>query len=205
MIAPGTRFFRSFFALLLLLCLTGCVEKDCETSDNCPDGTVCSESGFCSQVSCNSSVECPIESWCNSDVGQCESGCLNDRDCLPTHTCDAEARTCTEPGCRSTQLDCNVGEFCNTLSGQCFSTGGAPYCRSCETKFDCNSGTDGPNWCLRMGGSSQTYCGVDCSAGQECPRGYSCGRVRTVGDVTVAYQCVAPCWEDAYQSSGAGR
>ncbi len=179
---------------LLSLTAAACGEKECTTSAHCLAGTVCSAAGNCIPVNCNSSVECPIESWCNSDTGECEAGCLNDRDCLPTHTCDAEARACVEPGCRSTQLDCDYGQFCNTLSGQCYDAGGY-YCNTCETKYDCNGGVDGPNWCLRLGGSSNTYCGVDCSAGQQCPRGYGCGRVRTVGNVTVAYQCVAPCWE----------
>ena len=179
---------------LALVSVAGCVAKECETSANCEDGTVCTESGFCVEVSCISSVECPIESWCNSDTGTCQQGCLNDRDCLPTNVCNEDDRQCAAPGCRTTQLDCQVGQFCNSLSGQCYEAGGY-YCQQCESKFDCNGGVDGPNWCLRMGGSTQTYCGVDCSAGQQCPRAYSCGRVRTVGDVTVAYQCVAPCWE----------
>ncbi|MBJ93052.1 MAG: hypothetical protein CMP23_01105 [Rickettsiales bacterium] len=187
-------------ALLGLLLLTSCEATECETSANCENGTVCTESGRCVEVSCHSSVECPIETWCNSDSGACEPGCLSSRDCLPTNICDEETRQCVLPGCRNTDLDCDLGQFCNALSGQCYDAGRPAtqdtyYCKSCESRADCNGGVDGPNWCLRMGGSSQTYCGVDCSAGQQCPRGYSCGRVRTVGDVTVAYQCVAPCWE----------
>jgi hypothetical protein len=122
-------------SLLLLLLLAGCQAKECETSANCQDGTVCTESGICVEVSCNSSGECPIETWCNSDTGSCEPGCLGDRDCLPTNECDEGTRQCVQPGCRTTQLDCDLGQFCNALSGQCYDAGGY-YCQQCESKFD---------------------------------------------------------------------
>jgi hypothetical protein len=177
-------------ALGLSLALSGCGISTCETPADCPTGFVCTDSGSCQVISCNSSLDCPIESWCAAETGQCQAGCLNDRDCLPTQACDQDSLSCYVPGCRSTALDCDIGEFCNTVSGQCVQAGGF-YCSECETSFDCGSEN---NWCIRMG-TSQTYCGVDCSAGQECPRGYFCSRVRGAGNVTVAYQCVAPCWE----------
>lgn len=176
---------------VLSLGLSGCPKPDCAAPEDCPSGYVCTDTGSCQIISCNSSLDCPIESWCNAATGQCEVGCLNDRDCLPTHQCNQDSLTCYEPGCRSTDLDCDIGQFCNPVSGQCVDAGGF-YCNECETSADCGSSN---NWCIRMGGSSQTYCGVDCSGGQECPRGYTCARVRGPGDVTVAYQCIAPCWE----------
>lgn len=168
-----------------------CDAPECEVSANCPQGEVCNAEGRCETQDCSSSLDCQIEEYCNAESGNCESGCSNDRDCLPTHVCDAETNTCVEPGCRNTQLDCQVGEFCNNLTGDCYDAGGF-YCQSCESTEDCGSAN---NVCLRMGGSQQTYCGVDCSGGQECPRGYECARVRSLGDVTVGFQCVAACWE----------
>ena len=178
-------------ALLVPLGLGGCTQAECEISANCPEGKVCSAEGRCTEVACSSSLDCNIEEFCDADSGKCESGCLNDRDCLPTDTCEGSSRTCVNPGCRNTQLDCEFGEFCNNLTGECYDAGGF-YCSLCESSEQCGSGN---NVCLRMGGSSQTYCGVDCASGQECPRGYECARVRSLGDVTVGFQCVAACWE----------
>lgn len=176
----------------------GCPSKECESSLNCPAGEVCGADGQCIVVTCASSLDCNIEEYCSDETGQCQAGCQNDRDCLPTHTCDPDSRQCAASGCRSTALDCDVGEFCNALTGQCVFAG-PNYCHHCESDLDCGSSN---NFCIRIGsGFDQTYCGVDCSAGQECPRGYECLRVRSVGDVTVAYQCVAPCWMPGYSQN----
>ncbi len=177
---------------LLVLVLPGCKPKACETSDNCPAGTICTDTGLCQTIQCGSSNDCPVENWCNLDTGDCEAGCLSDNDCLPSEKCDVEQRECIKPTCRSTQLDCEFGQFCNQLSGACFDAGGN-YCKSCERSEDC--GATGNNLCLRFGGQLDSYCGVDCSAGQECPRGYDCVRVTTSGQATLSYQCIAACWE----------
>jgi hypothetical protein len=177
--------------LMMTFGLEACAAVECEISANCPQGKVCSEAGLCIEVGCSSSLDCNMEEWCSDESGLCTSGCLHDRDCFPTENCDAANRTCVRPGCRNTQLDCEFGEFCNNLTGECYDAGGF-YCETCESTKDCGSGN---NVCLRMGGSSQTYCGVDCASGQLCPRGYECARVRSLGDVTVGFQCVAACWE----------
>jgi hypothetical protein len=178
---------------LLLLVLTGCQNDEiCSAHSDCDDGEICAESGVCVTQTCTSSHDCSIESWCNPDTGTCTDGCLNDRDCLPTELCDQEQRQCVTTGCRSTALDCNFGEFCDAISGDCIPAGGF-YCAPCEGNDDCGSPN---NVCVRLGGSVQTtWCGVDCSGGQTCPQGYTCGRVRTTGNVTVSFQCFAPCWE----------
>ena len=147
--------------------------------------------GTCESVECWESMDCPLGSVCAGNWA-CQAGCQNDGDCPAEETC--EDGTCVKASCRSTLLDCDFGEFCNAVSGECYQSGGY-YCSECETKFDCNGGVDGPNWCLNMSGSEPYYCGVDCWAGQECPAGYSCSRIRTAGNVTVGYVCTAPCWE----------
>jgi len=183
--------FAALCACALILGAGACDQAECETSANCPQGEVCNADGRCEIQTCGSSLDCNIEEFCDFESGNCTSGCLNDRDCLPTHACETESRTSVRPGCRNTQLDCNMGEFCNNLTGECYDAGGF-YCSTCESSEDCGSAN---NVCLRMGGSNQTYCGVDCSGGQECPRGYECARVRSLGDVTVGFQCIAACWE----------
>jgi hypothetical protein len=185
---------RWLLPLLLLLPLSACqtAAPTCTAHTDCAEGQICSDSGACVTQACASSLDCAIESWCDPGTGQCTPGCLNDRDCLPTEACDQEQRLCVATGCRSTALDCNFGEFCDVLSADCIPAGGF-YCHPCESNDDCGSPN---NVCVRLGGSNQTtWCGVDCSGGQTCPQGYTCGRVRTTGDVTVSYQCFAPCWE----------
>ena len=178
--------------LVLLVFGVACPKKECETSDNCPVGTVCTETGVCQVLTCSSSNDCPVETWCDLDKGDCVTGCLSDSDCLPSETCDVEQRECRAVGCRNTRLDCSFGQFCNAVSGQCFDAGGS-YCAACERNEDC--GVAGNNLCLRFGGQLDSYCGVDCRAGQECPSGYSCVRVTTTGATTLSYQCIAACWE----------
>ncbi len=178
--------------LATLIFTVGCTKAECDpAAADCPSGQVCTDTGTCQIIACTSSLDCPIESWCNASNGQCETGCLNDRDCLPTHQCDQEELTCYEPGCRSTDLDCDLGQFCHAVTGQCVDAGDL-YCKECSNSQDCVSGN---NICVRMPGTSQTYCAVDCSGGAECPRGYFCSRIRGPGDVTVGYGCVAPCTE----------
>lgn len=178
-------------ALMAMVSLVGCDRTECETSENCPDGKACSVDGQCIDVACTSSLDCNIGEYCSAESGSCTAGCLNDRDCLPSLSCDTEAKQCVEKGCRSTALDCDFGEFCNTLTGQC-TDAGSYYCKPCESDLDCGSSN---NFCLRLNsGLDQTYCGVDCSSGQECPRGFECLRIRAAGDVTLGYQCVAACW-----------
>ena len=186
------RFLLCALALLSLPLASCQTDSGCAAHEDCPSGSICSDSGSCVTQACASSLDCAIESWCDPGTGQCTPGCLNDRDCLPTELCDQEQRQCVTTGCRSTALDCNFGEFCDSLSGDCIPAGGF-YCHACESNDDCGSPN---NVCVRLGGSVQTtWCGVDCSGGQSCPQGYTCGRVRTTGNVTVSYQCFAPCWE----------
>jgi hypothetical protein len=187
------RFPTIVLALLgaIVLSAGSCGPKPCESNEECGEGRVCTDTGTCQVISCGSSLDCPIQSWCDSSTGQCTAGCLNDRDCLPTQACDQERRECFEPGCRSTALDCEFGQFCNSTSGQCLDAGDV-YCRECQNSEDCDSIN---NWCVTMPGSSSTYCAVDCSNGSECPRGYTCVRIRGPGDVTMGYGCIAPCWE----------
>ena len=179
-----------FLALLGLLaaCDRG---PECETSANCPSGEVCNADGACQIMACRSSTSCAIGEYCDPEIGQCTAGCLNDRDCLPTLACDSEQRRCIEPGCRSTTLDCSFGQFCNVLSGDCYDAGGY-FCEPCVSPGDCGTAS---NLCLRLGPYGNTFCGVDCSAGQECPRGYECARIRTTGNTTLGYQCIAACWD----------
>ena len=179
------------FPLLLLMALVlglagGC-QPDCEISAHCEIGMACQD-GSCVQASCRTSQDCSIEQYCSEERGMCEAGCETDRDCFSFHRCSEGS--CVNHGCRSTVLDCGMGEFCNDLTGECYPAAG-PYCRECNGDEDCGGGA---NRCVRVGGVG-LYCGVDCSAGQECPRGYSCSSVIDAVGNPVAFQCITACWE----------
>jgi len=165
--------------------LAGCA-SECEENLHCAVEEVCT-SGSCEPRGCAASTDCPMETFCSDETGICEAGCQSDRDCYPYHRCNDDG-ICANAGCRSTELDCALGEFCDTLTGECFEATGA-YCRPCEHEDDCGAG----NMCLNIG-YTQTYCGVDCALGQECPRGYECGRVQDAGGNILGYQCITACW-----------
>lgn len=172
---------------VLGLALAGC-KNECEENLHCDIDQICSPDGDCIARACAASTSCPMQQFCNDDTGVCETGCTSDRDCYPGDQCHEDGH-CVDPGCRSTALDCQMGQFCNPLTGECFDATGA-YCKECDGDEECGAG----NICLLIGGYPQTYCGVDCSGGQECPRGYTCGAVQDPTGNIVGYQCITACW-----------
>lgn len=178
----------ALIALGLGLLGAGCGKNECLEDQHCGLDQSCVD-GECVDVvfGCASSTDCPMEKFCDHGSGVCQDGCEYDNDCYPYHRCD-DSGQCVAGGCRSTVLDCAMGEFCNPLTGECFEAVG-DYCRECEHEDDCGAG----NMCLSIG-YSQTYCGVDCAMGQECPRGYECGRVQDVAGNILGYQCITACW-----------
>jgi hypothetical protein len=160
----------------------------CTENLNCDITEFC-QAGRCVVRSCQSSADCPIQHFCNDTIGACVPGCQLDRDCLPNEVCDDG--TCEVAGCRDTNLDCPVGDFCNSITGECFPAGGF-YCQPCSGAGaeECG-GTR--NFCVNIGGSGP-YCGVDCSTGQECPRGYDCVPIVDAGRNIIGRNCIAPCW-----------
>ena len=39
---------------------------------------------------------------------------------LPGDSCNTSTQVCETNGCRDTQLDCEIGEFCNVPTGECY-------------------------------------------------------------------------------------
>jgi len=173
-----------------LLATQSCSQGGTPCSNNleCDSNEVC-RSGFCRARSCLSSTECDIQHFCDDESGVCVSGCQLDRDCLPDEFCDEGA--CALAGCQDTNLDCSIGQFCNGITGTCFDAGGY-YCQSCTGSGDNECG--GPqNYCVTIGGAGP-YCGVDCSQGQACPRGFDCLPISDGAGNIIARNCITPCW-----------
>lgn len=124
---------------LWFLVLTGCTlgnkddvsDAECVNSVDCPDGKLCRD-GECQVVECLSSSDCDLEYFC-ADNGQCEDGCASDDDCLAGDSCDVSEQECEAYECRNTELDCDIGEFCDEVSGSCYDDA-FDHCESCNAQ-----------------------------------------------------------------------
>ena len=175
--------------LAVAFAFSGCETAvgQCEDNLNCEIYEVC-QAGRCLPRVCVSSADCPIQHFCNDQTGSCTPGCQLDRDCLPNEICDDG--TCEPAGCRDTNLDCPMGHFCNSITGECFQAGGF-FCQPCSGQGDSECGSS-RNFCVRYGGNN--YCGVDCSNGQQCPRGYDCLNIIDSGNNVIGRNCMTACW-----------
>lgn len=98
------------------------VRRQCTTTHDCPDGTVCDPA-----------------------VGQCTGdACVTDPDCAAQDVrqrCDSSTRTCVFRDGFADDCDalrpCDLGQFCSTLLGQCLETASAV---DCTRRSQCPSG-----------------------------------------------------------------
>lgn len=206
------------FALLFLLslCLTACATREREVGATCHDASDCTvEAGLlaaciereCKSVACFSSSDCTLGNWCSTEdqTYDCVEGCQSNLDCPAGENC-SDDQQCVAYGCRSTALDCEVGEVCNAGSGQCEAVGGL-HCAACEqtewlwddqgTLDFCDDewlGHDGcggvGQLCIGFEGVTGTFCSVGCEDALDCPRGYSCR------DVPLNFDTSAQCGFD---------
>ena len=209
---------RAFLLPLLLsgglgVAWMGCsgpeVAEGCEYHSDCPDGSLC-EDEECEEVECTSSEDCQPGYFCAARF-ECAPGCEDDTDCAAGESCN-EQNQCAEYGCRTTELDCAYGEFCDQDLGECYEDD-APHCAECDINAT-NTQCGGEGDCFYLDGGSCTsdsdceegyscdtvgfdrichadICLVTCNPNAEepCPRGYQCGDVTGLGD----YYCFADC------------
>jgi hypothetical protein len=175
----------------------------CEKNADCLDDTTfCDTStGSCIPLGrCSTDLQCALGQVC--DRSQCVDGCRTDGDCEGVScrcgdgpcTCDGGADcavgVCDGTFCSSERF-CRYGEVCTAQpdSGvpyaQCdndFDPLRRPYCANCSFGGGDSLCGTGPNFCLiDTQNPGNYYCGVDCSEGQACPRGYGCQDVIVVG------------------------
>ncbi len=172
--------------LLASVLVSGCrtEQQTCLSAENCPADAVCID-GLCQKRACFTSTDCAIEYFCDQAIGQCATGCLLDSDCPYGSGCNMGQ--CAQKACLSTELDCDVGEYCDTTTGTCFASA-APHCAPCVDSSDCGGGS---NLCRYVGGTGP-YCLLSCDVQHPCPAGYSCSGFTVYGDV-VAYYCYSVC------------
>jgi hypothetical protein len=176
--------------LLSLLVLVGCPEPAPECVDNgqCAIGEACIQE-TCQAVQCLDSSSCGLGEFCKKPEYACTSGCEADTDCLAGERCNKNRNECVEYDCRSTDLDCGLGEICND-DGQC-ETAPGKHCAPCEDYiFGTGCGTNGT--CYPFDDAyTENYCIVGCNGPSDdsCPRGYECVDLWGMGD----YECFAWC------------
>jgi len=182
-------------SVALLTSCSGGNSLRCADDAGCEGIAVCNEVGLCQEVECTLPEQCGLGETCREN--ECVVGCDGDQDCLAGETC-GDSGQCEPYGCRSTTLDCNYGERCDTFTGQCV-TDTAPHCQAnCTVDFfgdTCSAQYPGAVCACFDGNGSQcfeSYCLVSCdaNAADPCPRGYQC--VQAFQNSTVTY-CIADC------------
>lgn len=182
-----------FASVALLTSCSGGSNLRCVDDGDCDGIAVCNEVGLCQQVECTMPEHCNLGYTCG-DENSCVTGCSGDDDCFAGETCGSSGQ-CEAYGCRSTQLDCALGETCNTATGQC-EVDPDPHCeQGCTaTAFGntCEQQSPGAECACFDEDCIDTYCLVTCNPNDAdpCPRGYSCAQVFTN---TTQNFCYADC------------
>jgi hypothetical protein len=125
-------------------------------------------------------------------------------------SCDMNTNTCEEYGCRDTQLDCPIGEYCDTGSGDCYDD---PYgsCDSCS--YDQNlddilalyfGETLQNRHCVQWDLGATTFywlalCNIN-EGENACPRGFVCVEDIYDDPDTLVDACIGDC--DYYRQKG---
>ena len=207
LLLPRSLASTALILLALGVLLVGCGRRSapvpCFDDGDCGGGgevEACVE-GNCQAVDCLTSLDCAIGSWCDNERSEdgsarelvCVDGCQGDPDCLAGTDC--QEGVCLERPCRSTQLDCGMGEVCDETTGAC-EPAGAAYCAPCDstlttvddggTAWDpCDDHFLGHPECGGIGsfcigdGSGDTFCAPDCELDVDCPQGYACAVIQS--------------------------
>jgi hypothetical protein len=165
----------------------------CTSDDQCELGKLCDHGTGTCQPGCHSYGDCPTANACLcglSDGGRGECSCDS---VDPNVRAECAVGSCSTDACPNTSA-CAFGLICESDGGglpQCASDydhSTRPYCDACTG----NPGTPScgtvpaPNFCLldtSNAGFGSSYCGVDCSQGQDCPNGFHCADVVVVRNV----------------------
>jgi len=204
---------------LLLACGGGA--QQCLYTSDCDDGFVCDETGACIVAECSGNSDCGVGTYCNAD-NVCTAGCSEDLDCDAGTTCNVESHQCVEYGCRTTELDCALGQYCETSTGEC-KDDDRGHCNICDVDGGANQCGNGTCviWNVFDTCTNDNQCGADetcdlfiegrlchqdrclltCDPNAElnCPRGLTCTVGVLVDEPNTAY-CIGDC--DYLKESG---
>jgi hypothetical protein len=180
----------------------------CEKNADCMDPSLFCDtsSGTClPEGRCTSDLHCPLGNICDFKRSTCVEGCRSNGDCagsscrcgdVPcacTATTPSELSSCAVGACDPTFCSdnsfCKFGELCGVppdagiTRNVCYSdfdVDSRPYCARCLSGGGIDTCGTGANYCIIDTRTNSTYCGADCSEGQQCPRGYGCRDIRVV-------------------------
>ena len=141
----------------------------CNNNAECGEGLLCVDNS-CLEAQCITSMDCQIEEFC-SEYYQCVPGCMQDTDCFSGEICQENA--CVTQGCRDTELDCEVGEFCDQSTATCYEDS-FDHCASCDVDMWQNGISGGH--CVLYNYDQNKYCdwndftlsGTGCDAHETC-------------------------------------
>jgi hypothetical protein len=177
----------SFLLFWLMAC--GGPTRDCIDNGGCYEGEACVNEQ-CVSVDCVTSSECALEQFCDPASYVCSDGCLEDVDCLAGDECNVATGQCESAGCRATELDCPIGEFCETDEssadfGVCYDDP-RPHCELCDATE--NNTCSGASECFIV------EAGDSCQNDADCPSGWTCDRL-DVGGGKVCHEdrCLVAC------------
>jgi hypothetical protein len=179
---------------VLWLWLAGCghrTENVCVDRGDCGALEVC-EQDTCRAVECVSTADCGAGGYCEDS--KCKPGCDSNDRCLAGESCSAD-HECVTYDCRTSALDCGLGEVCDHGTGECAPALG---CNPCTDDTQCGAGICS-DW--KPGPGVDRYCLVPCTVeggGDQCGRGLECRDLSGVGDL----YCYADC--PAFQKELAG-
>jgi len=127
----------------------------CRTNEACPSGQYCNARGFCQEIAgCETNADCLDDTlFCDTTTGTClvKGRCSFDLQCPLGNVCDTSRSVCVE-GCRSNG-DC-PGSSCRCGEVPCNCTGTTP-----ADLQKCMIGVCDPNFC-----SDSTFC----KFGEQC-------------------------------------
>ncbi len=176
-------------SLLLMLASCGRNEEECVDFGDCDDLEIC-DLGTCVSVECVLSQDCGIDEYCDQTGFTCEAGCESNEDCIAGENCSEDTHECSPYGCRSTALDCAVGQECDLVTGTCYDS---PSCEPCTgaDSMECGAGACVDFDLENVGGD---HCLMPCLVvgdPEECPRGLECRDLSGVGDLYCYADCPA--------------
>ncbi|MEW6431407.1 MAG: hypothetical protein AB1730_07835 [Myxococcota bacterium] len=174
----------AWLALTAAALLTGCKtsqlsSKGCLEDRDCGDPASAyrceAHTGVCY---CRTDAACPGAQFCNT-AGFCQdrAGCEKNLDCLdPSLSCDTTSGQCLARGRCSSDLQCELGEICDTARGACVSgcrrNGDCPgtSCRCGDTACSCTGTTPEELARCEVGVCDAQFCADEtfCRFGEQC-------------------------------------
>jgi len=171
----------------------------CLNNDGCKSGNYCNTYGFCQSIAgCTANFDCPAGTFCDITSDRCipDGPCTLDEHCALGNLCNPSLASC-RAGCRK-DADCKMKEacvgglciaycrvndscpayqFCGTVSGACSPRAGRIDCLDCTNNAGACTGSTPEAVCLAFineGQATRRFCGLRCTAPQDCPSGFDC-------------------------------